>query len=94
MYFAGQALFTCVIGAIAAGVYDAIKNLFIPRDFSQILMVDAELMESVQVFTAREAIEMILEGSRQKTVYAYLEKMHDKLKRKEFDELITFLKNE
>ena len=38
---------------------------------------------------AREAIEMILEGSRQKTVYAYLEKMHDKLKRKEFDEMVN-----
>ena len=55
MYFAGQALFTCVIGAIATGVYDAIKNLFVSRDFSQILMVDAELMESVNIFTAREA---------------------------------------
>lgn len=55
MYFAGQALFTCVIGAIATGVYDAIKNLFVSRDFSQILMVDAELMETVNVFTSREA---------------------------------------
>ncbi len=32
---------------------------------------------------------MILDGSRQKTVYAYLEKMHDKLKRQEFDELVN-----
>ncbi|MBR2160302.1 MAG: MFS transporter [Clostridia bacterium] len=37
MYFAGQALFTCVIGAIATGVYDAIKNLFVTRDFSKIV---------------------------------------------------------
>ena len=44
-------------------------------------------IENIQM--AREAIEMILEGSRQKTVYAYLEKMHDKLKRKEFDEMVN-----
>ena len=55
MYFAGQALFTCVIGAIASGVYDAIKNLFVVRDFSKIVLVDAELMESVNVATSREA---------------------------------------
>ena len=55
MYFAGQALFTCVIGAIASGVYDAIKNLFVPRDFSQVLLVDNKLMESVGIDTAREA---------------------------------------
>lgn len=55
MYFAGQALFTCVIGAIATGVYDAIKNLFVPRDFSKIIMADAALMESVGIDTAREA---------------------------------------
>ena len=55
MYFAGQALFTCVIGAIATGVYDAIKNLFIPRDFSKIVLVDNEVMNSVGIFTSREA---------------------------------------
>lgn len=55
MYFAGQALFTCVIGAIATGVYDAIKNLFIPRDFSKVLLVDTALMESVGIYTSREA---------------------------------------
>ena len=44
-------------------------------------------IENIQM--AREAIEMILDGSRQKTVYAYLEKMHDKLKRQEFDELVN-----
>jgi len=43
-------------------------------------------IENVQM--AKEAINMILEGSRQKSVYAYLEKMHDKLKRQEFDEMI------
>ncbi|MBO7719526.1 MAG: RNA-processing protein [Methanosphaera sp.] len=43
-------------------------------------------IENVQM--AKEAINMILEGSRQKSVYAYLEKMHDKLKREEFDEMI------
>ena len=55
MYFAGQALFTCVIGAIATGVYDAIKNLFVPRDFSTVIMVDADLMNSVGIATSREA---------------------------------------
>ena len=55
MYFAGQALFTCVIGAIATGVYDLIKNLFVSRDFSQIVMVDAALMESVGSTVSREA---------------------------------------
>ena len=55
MYFAGQALFTCVIGAIATGVYDAIKNLFIPRNFSKVVLVDTALMEEVGVFTSREA---------------------------------------
>ena len=55
MYFAGQALFTCVIGAIATGVYDAIKNLFVPRDFSTVIMVDADLMNSVGIDTSREA---------------------------------------
>lgn len=43
-------------------------------------------IENIQM--AKEAVEMILEGSRQKTVYAYLEKMHDKLKRQEFDEMV------
>ncbi|MBE6493139.1 MAG: RNA-processing protein [Methanosphaera stadtmanae] len=43
-------------------------------------------MENIQM--AREAIEMILDGSRQKTVYAYLEQMQDKLKREEFDEMV------
>ncbi len=60
MYFAGQALFTCVIGAIATGVYDAIKNLFVPRDFSTVLMVDVELMESVGIYTSREAAAAVL----------------------------------
>ena len=55
MYFAGQALFTCVIGAIATGVYDLIKNLFVSRDFSTIVMVDADLMERVGSTVAREA---------------------------------------
>ena len=49
-------------------------------------------IENIQM--AREAIEMILEGSRQKTVYAYLEKMHDKLKRKEFDEMVNGVPDE
>ncbi|MDO5851982.1 MAG: KH domain-containing protein [Methanobacteriaceae archaeon] len=44
-------------------------------------------MENIQM--ANEAIKMILDGSRQKTVYAYLEKMHDKLKREEFDRMIN-----
>ncbi len=44
-------------------------------------------IENIQM--AREAIEMILDGSRQKTVYAYLEKMHDKLKKQEFDEMVN-----
>lgn len=43
-------------------------------------------IENIQM--AREAIEMILDGSRQKTVYAYLEQMQDKLKREEFDEMV------
>ena len=55
MYFAGQALFTCVIGAIAAGVYDAIKNIFVTRDFAQAVLVDGDLMNSVGIDTAREA---------------------------------------
>ncbi len=49
-------------------------------------------IENIQM--AREAIEMILEGSRQKTVYAFLEKMHDKLKRKEFDEMVNGVPDE
>lgn len=44
-------------------------------------------IENIQM--AREAIEMILDGSRQKTVYAYLEQMQDKLKREEFDEMVN-----
>ena len=44
-------------------------------------------IENIQM--AREAIEMILEEKKKKTVYAYLEKMHDKLKRKEFDEMVN-----
>lgn len=44
-------------------------------------------IENVQM--AREAVEMVLNGSKQKTVYAYLEKMHDKLKRREFDEMVN-----
>ncbi len=61
MYFAGQALFTCVIGAIATGVYDAIKNLFVPRDFSTVLMVDTALMDSVGIYTSREAAAAALD---------------------------------
>ena len=41
MYFAGQALFTCVIGAIASFFYDFIKNFFITKDFSQITKAEA-----------------------------------------------------
>lgn len=37
MYFAGQALFTCVIGAIASSLYDFIKNYFVTKDFSSIV---------------------------------------------------------
>ena len=36
MYFAGQALFTSIIGAAAAALYDCIKNFFVTKDFSQI----------------------------------------------------------
>lgn len=41
MYFAGQALFTCVIGAIASFFYDFIKNFFITKDFSMITKAEA-----------------------------------------------------
>ena len=53
MYFAGQALFTCVIGAIASSVYDLIKNYFVTKDFSQIVFAVSKL-ENGEIVEARE----------------------------------------
>ena len=44
MYFAGQALFTCVIGAVAAFVYDFLKNFFVTKDFSRIIKAESKLI--------------------------------------------------
>lgn len=44
-------------------------------------------IENVQM--AKEAVTMILDGSTQKSVYAYLERMQDKLKKQEFDEMVN-----
>lgn len=52
MYFAGQALFTSVIGAVAAFFYDFIKNFFITKDF-RITQAEAKLVDGV-VIKARE----------------------------------------
>jgi len=43
-------------------------------------------MERIQI--AKEAVEMILEGVRHKTVYSFLEKKKNELKRKEFENII------
>ncbi len=43
-------------------------------------------MERIQI--AKEAVEMILEGVRHKSVYAFLEKKKQELKRKEFENII------
>ena len=40
MYFAGQALFSSVAGAVAVMVYDYIKNFFITKDFSKIVYAE------------------------------------------------------
>ena len=53
MYFAGQALFTCVIGAVASFFYDFIKNFFITKDFSMI--------------TKAEAVYKVVDGVKTKT---------------------------
>lgn len=63
MYFAGQALFTCVVGAVATGVYDAIKNIFVTRNFSQAVLVNAQLMEEVGITTSREAAAAALNSN-------------------------------
>ena len=43
-------------------------------------------MERIQI--AKEAVEMILEGVRHKSVYAFLEKKKQELKRKEFENIV------
>ena len=43
-------------------------------------------MERIQI--AKEAVEMILEGVRHKSVYAFLEKKKQELRRKEFENII------
>lgn len=43
-------------------------------------------MERIQI--AKEAVQMILEGIRHKTVYSFLEKKKQELKRKEFENII------
>ena len=40
------------------------------------------------ILIAKEAIEMILNGSRHKSVYGFLEHKKEDLKRKEFNELV------
>lgn len=49
MYFAGQAIFSSLSGALAIGVYDLIKNYFITKDFKIVYAVS----ETIGV-TARE----------------------------------------
>ena len=51
MYFAGQALFTATIGAIAAFFYDFIKNFFVTRDFSQITKAEAVIDKANNTIT-------------------------------------------
>lgn len=49
MYFAGQAIFTSISGALATGVYEYVKNYFITKDFKIVYAIS----ESVET-TARE----------------------------------------
>ena len=42
MYFAGQALFSSVAGALAVAVYDYIKNFFVTKDFSRIVYAEGQ----------------------------------------------------
>lgn len=49
MYFAGQAIFTSISGALATGVYEFIKNYFITKDFKIVYAVSNDLS-----MTARE----------------------------------------
>ena len=44
--------------------------------------------EMDNIMVAKEAIEMILNGSRHKSVYGFLEHKKEDLKRKEFNELV------
>ena len=44
--------------------------------------------EMDNIMIAKEAIEMILNGSRHKSVYGFLEHKKEELKRKEFNELV------
>ncbi len=53
MYFAGQAIFTSISGAIATGVYDYLKNFFITKDFSKITKAVGEIIDGKLVI-ARE----------------------------------------
>ena len=43
-------------------------------------------MERIQI--AKEAVQMILDGVRHKSVYAFLEKKKNKLKRKKFENIV------
>lgn len=53
MYFAGQALFSSVAGAVAVAVYDYIKNFFITKDFSHIVYAEGTQIGG-QVILARD----------------------------------------
>ena len=44
--------------------------------------------EMDNIMVAKEAIEMILNGSRHKSVYSFLEHKKESLKMKEFNELV------
>jgi Predicted RNA-binding protein (contains KH domains) len=44
--------------------------------------------EMDNIMIAKEAIEMILNGSRHKSVYGFLEHKKEELKRKEFNSLV------
>ncbi|MBR2891766.1 MAG: MFS transporter [Bacilli bacterium] len=59
MYFAGQALFSSVAGAIAVAVYDIIKNYFITKDFSQIVYAEGTQIAG-KVVLARDVAAMKL----------------------------------
>lgn len=43
MYFAGQAIFTSISGALATGVYEYVKNYFVTKDFKIVYAVSNDI---------------------------------------------------
>ena len=63
MYFAGQAIFTSISGALATGVYDYVKNFFITKDFSKITyavgqMIDGELVIAREIAASNLGLQV------------------------------------